>query len=269
MKRLVLAAALVLLAACSRKDVLREQVDQQSVQLRDLEQKLSQTEQMLRAEIEKKSAQVERNTQHAVDQLQIQVQRNLTDLEKSQAQLDRKIGILERRPQTAQTEPIPASASTAQALASTAPSAPKMPVVSFYSTPDPAADDFVVPPMGPDADLFPIRITQVTRNRVVTGKIKTSRFVDTGKIEKDDFGDASPIMKREELTADEYGYQVSCAIENLTKTPKKVSLSAGGATTAIVVLPAQIITNVLINAAMGAGLSVEAGGYVRTYPITY
>ena len=134
-------------------------------------------------------------------------------------------------------------------------------------SPAPPGSDFVEPPAGSDPDLFPIRVSEVAGQKVVAGKHVTTRYVPGSKPVGDEFG--SRDYEAKETEVDEYAYQVACTLQNLTRTPKEVALSAGESTEKLTLEPGQTRTNVSVIASRGADLSVMVGGYARRYPVAY
>lgn len=130
--------------------------------------------------------------------------------------------------------------------------------------PDPSAN-----PPPPQADPFPIRVSNVAGLKVVTGSHDTVRNVETDKTRKDVFGDKVKETRMESVELDDYGYQASFSAENPTPAPVEISVSAGLKTETFVVPAGEVLNNLAVDSAMGADLTVTAGGHTRRFPVTY
>jgi TolA-binding protein len=128
------------------------------------------------------------------------------------------------------------------------------------------------PPANPpltQADPFPIRIFGVEGLKVVTGDHTTVRQVDTGEIGKDSFGDKVKQTRTESVQVDDYGYQARFSVENPTQAPVEISVSAGSKSETFTVPAGQAVSNLAVDSAMGADLTVMVGEHTRRFPITY
>lgn len=134
------------------------------------------------------------------------------------------------------------------------------------SAPPAPTDDFIT---SPGDDLFPLRVLDVAGRQVVTGTHRTTQEVETDRAYRDPFGDKIPVMETKEVEVNEYGYRVAFSAENLTRTAKELSASAGAATTTRTLGPGETLTNITVESAVGADLAVTAGGQTRRFPVQY
>ncbi|MFH0953883.1 MAG: hypothetical protein V1873_06105 [Verrucomicrobiota bacterium] len=257
MRTSVLLAMCMVLCGCSDRQA-REQVSHQQVRMDQLEQAvtdlrnaqqrteqdlaiLREAQQRTRDDARKAGEQGAAGNAHAIEQLGQVVQESgarITSLEADARQL--RVQIEDLRQQRAAPAP---------------------------SSPAPVGSDFLEAPAGPEADLFPVRVTEVAGGKVVTGTHVSTQYVPDRKPVRDEFGSAD--YKMAETNVEESAYQVTCTLQNLTRTPKQVSLSAGETTEKLTLGPGETMIGVKVSAAMGAELSVMVGGYTRRYPVSY
>lgn len=263
MKRyLLLTSALALLAGCSFRDKeAAARLEEQQRQIATLQQSvgdLAQAAQKPRTPTEAELAR-DKKLEQAEDRL-ADVAARLGRLEQSLAK-------------PAAPEPVDAAAKPAAAPA--APSRAvvryqnKPPQVSVYSSADTRAADFIETPTGQNPDLFPVVVRAVVGKRAVTGTHPTTRIVTTDEVYKDEFGRERKRTKEVAGEENEYGYEVSFALENLTRTEKVVSCSAGAATRMLTLLPGEKRLDVVVRSELGASLRVEVGSDFKRFGITY
>jgi len=137
---------------------------------------------------------------------------------------------------------------------------------SVYTPSQSDAIDFLVSP--PPEDHFPVRVFDVQGKKVVTGSHVSSRFVETPDEYTDEMGNKTHV-KQQEVTIDEYGYQAAFALQNLTRTVKKVSVEAGMSTKEFTLQPGETATNLAVDSAMGVGLRVSCGNALQRVPVMY
>ena len=82
----------------------------------------------------------------------------------------------------------------------------------------------------------------MTGRRVVTGTHLSTQLVDTDEIYKDDFGRERRRKREVTGTVNEYGYEIAYRVENLTRTEKVVSVSAGDVTRMFTLQPGEKAT---------------------------
>lgn len=138
---------------------------------------------------------------------------------------------------------------------------------SFVTTAAPGMDEFIEPPE--DNNLCPVRVFDVAGKKIVTGSHLTSVYVETDKKVRDEFGRKVPAHELQDREANEYGYQVSFSVQNLTKTDKEITAKAGADPLRVTVPAGVTATNLVLKGAMGADLHVLAGEYLQRFPITY
>lgn len=141
--------------------------------------------------------------------------------------------------------------------------------VSISVTPreTPGISDFINPPTSDD--LFPIRVYDVVGRTVVTGKHLTQVYEETGRMTVDAFGNAVPERVGREKEVDEQGFQAAFSVENLTKSQREITFSAGATEARLTLGAGETRTNVTVVSAPGSDLSVAAGGHSKRFPVTY
>ena len=124
-------------------------------------------------------------------------------------------------------------------------------------------------PATAQTDPFPIRISHVKGQKIVTGQHTTVRQVEGNVIGKDAFGEKIKETHLEDVQADDYGYQVSFSAENLTETSVEISVSAGLKTETMVVPAQQVLNDLSVDSAMGADLTITVDSHTQRFPVTY
>ena len=266
MKRIISFALCLLAAGCSDKrvDELQAKVAEQQATLQQLEKKLAEEDTKVKA-VDGRVAEVQRyarqvgTTQKEGMRLQRSHQQQIESLRDDLVELQQK-SFTPLTPM-AQAAPVASTAEVAQVQAYTAP-------ISVYTKPNPATSDFIQPPSDTNRDLFPVSVTDVRAVKVVSGSHTTTQTVPTDDTYIDEFGEKQVRMAIEEITVPEYDYQVSYAVQNLTRVAKELSVGAGRKNKSVTLQPGESVTNA-VDAAFGADLTVRAGGTVRRYPVTY
>lgn len=228
---------------------------------------LQQQAESLRAELARVRARAEQPDPASADleRTVAQIASAMARIEARIADLDQRIARLDRAAPAA--EPSLESNAPAPAVGRLLPSRP--PAVSVYSAPDHRLADFIETPTDDNPDLFPIRISNVTGREAIVGTHPSTRIVEGGPITKDDFGRMNPVRKEVEQTVAERALEVVFSAQNLTRTEKSVSFTAGAGTTTLVLQPGETAHNLTLRSALGAELKVAAGGQIRGYPIRY
>lgn len=246
MKTAGLATLLLLLAGCSPgPEQGPSEAELNSARITQLEQKLA----GLEVKADRQSAQLDQTVrQNAKDQSESAV-----DLKNRMASVEERETSVEAALRELKAEVVKLRESQAQAP------------VTAYAPPAPA-DDFITPP---GEDLFPVRVFDVAGRKVVTGKHKSTQEVETGDTYRDQFGEKIAVMETTEVEVNEYGYQVVFSAENLTKTPKKLSAGAGTAEQNFALAAGETQTNLTVDSAVGADLSVTVAGQTRRWPVSY
>jgi hypothetical protein len=171
------------------------------------------------------------------------------------ARLSARLSELERR---LPVEPAPAAAATDVA-----------PPVSGRTGGDAASGISVfTPPMHP-SEAFPVAVTEVRGEEVVTGTRIATRYVDTEEMVRDQFGERKPKQELREFEVPEYAYRVTCAVENLTDARQDLTLRSGPGSLALSLAAREIATNVTLATTRGASLIVEAGSRVKSFPVQF
>ncbi len=142
------------------------------------------------------------------------------------------------------------------------------PTISVYTPPQADRSNFLKPPSGPDADLFPIRIESVKGEQIVIGTHTTSRMVDSGKVVKDKFGDEKPMMIPEPIEIENYDHQVTFTAENLTRNPVTLTFRAGRDRKTVSIGSGATV-ECKVPSLVGASLSVRANGDSRSFRVSY
>jgi len=134
---------------------------------------------------------------------------------------------------------------------------------------DEESEPVVTVPAADIEDVFPVRVFDIVGEQVVTGTRVQPRFVETDEIFKDEYGNEQVRMRVENEIVNEYGYQVTFSLENLTDQDRIVSVRAGRLTRAVTVRAGETVNDVAVDAAKGSGLMVMVGGKSRRYEVTY
>ncbi len=261
MKRTVLF--LLTLAACSRSPDLAPRVD-------ELQQKLD----AARAEQKTLQAEIDRLRRQAAD-----TDLNLATLEKTVARVANSVAQIETAAR-AQPAPQPAAAlaseTTPQPADESAPTIPtgkllpsKSPIVSVYTAPDSRLADFIETPATDNPDLFPIRITHVAGRQYVAATHPSTQIVESEIAAKDDYGRLVPMRKAVETEVEEMALEVGFSAQNLTRTEKTISYTAGAGTRIVVLKPGETLDGLTVRSAFGSDLHVQAGGALRRFPVKY
>jgi hypothetical protein len=138
------------------------------------------------------------------------------------------------------------------------------PTINVTTTPE----NTMPPPMPPTFS-FPVRIFDVSGERIQTGAHSIRRAVQTDEYYRDDFGNKRPVIEWIEEEVPEYGYRVRFSAENLQSTNVAFSARAGVVTEDFDIAPGTTISNTSIKAALGSSLMVMSGGRSKSYRITY
>ena len=168
--------------------------------------------------------------------------------------------------------PAPAAPTPTPAAAPAAPAQPPAPAVPE----DPRVADFIHPPVDLDVDLFPLYVSDVRSKRVPIGvkrerrqREASSKVTQTGskKSTKTKVGPAGDGWFTETITI--YKEQVEFSVQNLTRTPKKITvkLEPGKTSATLTVEAGETLKHVLDGSSEGQ-LSVQHEKEVRTYPIS-
>lgn len=145
----------------------------------------------------------------------------------------------------------------------------KPPLVSVYNSPDSRAADFITTPTGSNPDFFPVAVRGVVGRKVVTGTHPTTKLVETEELYKDDFGRERKRMKEVTEQVNEYGYEVSFSLENLTRTEKVIACTAGETTRMLTLQPGEKRDDVVVRSSLGASLRIESGSDFKRFSVTY
>lgn len=192
-------------------------------------------------------------------------------LEQQLADLDSRLAKLER---AAAPSPPPSPASSISEATETnvapgriLPSRP--PNVSVYSAPDRRLADFIETPSRDNLDLFPIQVTAVAGRKEITGTHDSTRIIESEQVSKDDYGRKIPLRKEVEQKVNEFAYEVSFSAQNLTRTEKIISYTAGAGTRVMTLQPGQVVDQIIVPSAVGSDLHVEVAGMLKRYHVAY
>jgi hypothetical protein len=254
--------ALFFLVGCSNSKPLADlqaQSERQQARITEVERALSDVRQ---AQLEKKP-QENFASNSAVEE----IEKTLARVAKSVERVDERLAGLDARISSLEKQRAPASEDVKPPLGKILPSRP--PEISIYAAPDHRLADFIETPDADNPDLFPLRISNVEGRKTVVGTHQTTRIVESGETYKDDYGRRIPHRKEVTEDVNEYAYEVTFSAQNLTRTEKVVSFTAGGGTQTLILQPGENATDLVVRSALGAALHVEAGGMVRNFDITY
>lgn len=252
----------LLLAACSRTpDELRGKIEQQQAQIAGLEREAADLRQALQ-KLESKPA-------PPPDPAIAGLENNLAQLTESNYRLESRMTTLESRSaELGKAKAVPTEAEpAAPPLGKLLPS--KTPAVSIYSAPDDHTADFIATPSAENTDRFPLRISGVSGRKTIVGTHKTTRIIDSAETYKDAFGRKLPVRKEVQEDINEYAHEVVFSVQNLTRTEKTLSYTAGGLTRSLTVQPGETVNDVVVRSSIGADLHIEVGGQLRNFPVTY
>lgn len=265
MKRfLLLAAVSTLFAGCAARDEeAAARLDEQQTRIADLQKAVQDA--VKAAQLPRAPSEEDRARDQRIARLE--------------ARLDEVVGRLAKLEEAARPPAPPAPTAVESATNAAAAAGPagravvryqnKPPVISIYNAGDNRIADFLVTPTGDNPDLFPVRVSGITGRRVATGTHPTTRLVETNEIYKDDFGRERKRMKEVTETVSEYAYEVAFAVENLTRTEKVLSISAGEVMRMLTLQPGERRADLTIRSVQGASLRVEAGAEFKRYAIPY
>ena len=262
MKRLLSPLLIAILAAgcTSRDEEAQARLDAQDKQITALQQSITDLAKAVHAPRPPTEADVAR-------------EQKVADLEARLATASARIAALEQ----AAAKPAPTTNALAAAPAATAPAPSravmkyqnKPPLISVYSSPDARAADFIVSPAGTNPDLFPVAVRSVTGRRIATGTHPTTKLVETDEVYKDDFGRDRKRTKEVTEQVPEYAYEVTFNLENLTRTEKVVSCTAGAATRMLTLSPGEKRSDIVVRSEVGASLRIEIGQDFKRYAVSY
>lgn len=250
--RIALAAALAAACGCGRGNDAEEQdariahLEQSMGESKSVERRLGQEIAVARGALLRTAEDLRQTVQKET----VDTVRNFERLGQAVEETGSRVALLEAR---------------VQALENRQSAPPSSPPPT--AEPAPVGSDFIEPPAGPEADLFPLRVTEVAGGKVVAATHTTAQYVPDKLPAREEFGTANYTIKETEV--EDYVYEVSCTLENLTRTAKDVVISAGESAQRLSLQPGETRTNVSVIAAMGADLSVAVGGYSRRFPVTY
>lgn len=271
MNRCAIAVLCLIAAGCSRNDPeLESRLARQEEALRALEAKVAGLEKTEAAGAsEPKPSDVQRYARQ-VGLAQKDIQRSIRI---QQEQIDDLRALLDKKEEAAAAvaEPAPVAPEEAARVQSRSSALEKgfYTPVSVYTPPNPALADFLEPPTDPKADLFPVAISEVRSEKIVTGTHETTQIVQSGETYEDEFGNIVPRFKEQDVALQEYDYQIRFSARNLTRTPKDITAGAGRDSTVISLQPGESQTNLTIAAAFGADLTVRSRGEVRRFDVIY
>ena len=257
---LALAAAMAL-SACGPAPEAEQEAAEREARLRMVEQQVED----LQRQIIRLTAQAGTNAMRL----------DIEALQSQAASLAGRLAALESQPRTAAEiaeAPAPAAAGAAP---SPAPSSAtnryqnKPPAISIYNSADSRLADFIETPPAGQTDLFPIRVTNILARRIVINSHPSVRVVETDTEYKDEFGLVQKERKEVQEIANEYAYEVMLTLENLTRTEKSVTVSAGGGSQTVPLRAGEQRNELTLRSTLGADLNVQAGGQLRRFPLRF
>jgi hypothetical protein len=232
-----------------------------------LEAELAETRTAQSNRLARAAAELEAEHQRRYDDMESTLRRQVFDLTQTIRQLREDLDTartIAPPPDTAPPPPPPPVDATAAAPADTPAGAA---VISEYRPTPPSRDEFLDPPEGPDADLFPVAVEAVRGATQVVGTHMSTRMVETGETIKDAFGQEKPVMRQEQYEVEDYAYRVTFQIHNRTRSPQEVRYQCGQESRTVRLAPgeSQACT---VGALVGAPLRLQIGNAIRQFPVT-
>jgi hypothetical protein len=255
----------VILSSCTDPlTPLREELDQQRVQIEEMKQERAALEQRHVRELEDLRSALNARHQVEMQDLRATLQRTINES-------TRRIYALREELAARPAEPAAADAELADTPFSEPAPSPvdePAPAISVFQPPRPDVSDFIETPTGGGSDLFPVRVSQVRGTQKVIGTVVTSRLVETGQTYKDAFGAERPVMRQEAVETKQFDYEVQFEVQNRTRNPVSIAFRAGRERQSATLAPGGS-TLLTVNSLRGADLTVIAGNDRRSYPVTY
>jgi hypothetical protein len=145
------------------------------------------------------------------------------------------------------------------------PSMPRTPAITTFRPPLPSADQTLIVAYASPTP-FPLLIERLKGENVVVGSHASSRLVKTEEEYRDKFGNIQKRVVREPVELENYEYQVSFAVSNLTEQAVSLDYRAGE-TWQTTSLDPSIEIELAVKSTLGSPLMVRVGNQTRHFSV--